>query len=347
MKMGLVGFSGSGKSTVFKWLTGVEPDPSRVQQGQTGMAHVLDDRLAKMIAKFKPKKSRYAEVAFLDTPGLMLSERKDNSRRLGILREANGLVVILDGFSGADLAASLRQFRDELLYADLEIILNRIDKLGDKLKKRARPAKEIEIDEAEMATLRKIQAAMEAGQNPRTLGLVNEEEKLIRSFQLLTLKPELVFINLGDAAPAAGPPADLLALSPHPISAPVKLETELAELDEESRVAFMSDLGLTAFSRDRVIREIFYGMGRIVFFTVGEDECRSWAIDKGCPAVEAAGAIHTDLSKGFIRAEVVSYADFLAAGYEEKNAKASGTFRLESKEYHVQDGDIMHIRANV
>lgn len=345
MKVGLVGFSGSGKSTLFQWLTGVEPDPSKIQQGQTGMSHVPDERLAKMVAKFKPKKTKYAEVAFLDTPGLLLSERKDNPRRLAILREANGLVIVLDGFSATNLAEQLVKFREELVFADLEIIMNRLDKLHQQSRK-TKPVKEREQDEAETATLKRIQEGFEAGQD--VAGLVKpDEEKLIRSFQLLTLKQQMVFINRGDSNFKEPPPADLQALSPHIVSAPVKLEHELAELDEESRVAFMADLGLEGFSRDRVRRDLFYGMGRIVFFTVGEDECRSWAIDKGATAVEGAGSIHTDLAKGFIRAEVMSYDDFLKAGYEEKNAKASGTFRLESKDYVVQDGDIMHIRASV
>jgi ribosome-binding ATPase len=346
MKVGLVGYSGSGKSTLFRWLTGVEPDPSKIQQGQTGMSHVPDERLAKMAAKFKPKKTKYAEIAVLDTPGLLLTEREDNSRRLAILREANGLVVVLDGFSAGNLAEQLAKFREEILFADLEIVMNRVERLHGQLK-RNRPTKEKELDEIELALLKRITTCLEAGQTTTTLGLRPDEEKVIRSFQLLTLKPEMVFVSRGDGNFTEPPPADLLALSNHIVTAPVKLERELSELDEESRTAFMADLGLTASLHDDVIRGIFYGMGRCVFFTVGEDECRSWAIDKGMTAVEGAGVIHTDLSKGFIRAEVMSYADFLKAGYEEKNCKASGTLRLESKDYVVHDGDIMHIRASV
>ena len=171
MKVGLVGYSGSGKTTIFQWLTGVVPDPAKIQQGQMGMAHVPDERLAKMITKFKPKKSKYAEIAFLDTPGLHVGERKDNPRRLAILREANGLVVVLDGFSGSNLAEQLTKFREELIFADLEIIMNRVDKLHSNLKKVNRPIKEREQDEAEHATLSRIQAALEAGQTTAGLGL--------------------------------------------------------------------------------------------------------------------------------------------------------------------------------
>lgn len=344
MKIGLVGYSGSGKSTVFHWLTGEAADPSKVQQGQMAMADVPDERLDKMSAHFKPKKgTKYAAIAFLDTPGLMLDERKDNPRRLGILREANGLLVVLDGFTGGNLAQQLEKFREELIFADLEIITNRADKLTSQMKK-TKPAKEKELDLAELDMVKRVQTALESNKSPQSLSLKPEEEKLIRSMQLLTLKPEMVFVNRGDAQ---GPlPADLLALAPTAMGAPVQLERELAELDEESRAVFAAELGITTSGRSQAIQDIFYGMGRAVFFTVGDDECRAWAIDKDSPAVEAAGAIHTDLSKGFVRANVMGYPDFLAAGYEEKHCKTAGTLRQESKEYIVKDGDIMHILAN-
>src|SRR4026208_2416887 len=137
MKVGLVGYSGSGKSTVFQWLTGEAPDPAKVQQGQVAMADVPDERLDKISLHFKPKKgTKHAAIAFLDTPGLMVDERKDNPRRLGILREANGLLIVLDGFSGANLAQQLTKFRTELIFADLEILANRADTLPGQ-KKRA------------------------------------------------------------------------------------------------------------------------------------------------------------------------------------------------------------------
>ncbi|HEX4589577.1 MAG TPA: GTPase, partial [Gemmataceae bacterium] len=170
MKIGLVGFSGSGKSTVFRWLTGVAPDPARVQQGQTGMAKLPDPRVDKMAGIFKPKKTTYAEIAFLDTPGLDITERRDNPRRLGILREADGLVVVLNGYANSDLAADLRQFREEIAFADLEILTNRVSKLEANIKK-PKPAKEREADEHERAVLKRLIAALEAGDSPRTLGL--------------------------------------------------------------------------------------------------------------------------------------------------------------------------------
>lgn len=346
MKMGLVGYAGTGKSTIFEWLTGEKPDPAKVQQGQTAMADVPDERLAGIAAIIKPKKTTYTKVAVLDTPGLMVDERKDNPRRLGVIREANGMVVVLDGFTRTDFAAQLAKFREELLFADLEIVSNRVSKLETQLKKKARPAKEIEIDEAELALHKRIAAALEGGKPASALGLTADEEKTVRSFQLLTLKPEIVFINRGDSGFNDPLPADLLALAATAVQAPVKLEMELTEMGEEDRQTFMADLGVKAFRRNETIRAMFYGVGRNVFFTVGEDECRTWSIPKACEAVEAAGCIHKDLSEKFVRANVIGYDDFVACGYSEKEAKARGLNRTEGKTYIVKDADIVHILAS-
>ena len=154
-----------------------------------------------------------------------------------------------------------------------------------------------------------------------------------------------MFVNRGDSGFNDPLPADLLALSPTAMQAPVKLEMELAALSPEDREMFMADLGVTESFRDPTIRAIFYGMGRIVFFTIGEDECRTWPIDAGADAVEAAGCIHKDLGEKFVRANVISHDDFVACGYSEKEAKARGLNRTEGKTYVVKDADIVHILA--
>ncbi|MCS7021282.1 MAG: DUF933 domain-containing protein [Gemmataceae bacterium] len=348
MKAGLVGFAGSGKSTVFEWLSGEKPDPAKVQQGQTAMIDVPDDRLRAITAHYKPKKPEpvFAKLALLDTPGLLTDERKDNPRRLAILREAGALVVVLDGFSRDDLAEQLRRFREECQLADLEIVLNRISRVETQLKKRARPAKEIEADEAELALLRRLEQALEQGQPASVVGLNPEEEKTIRSFQLLTLKPEIVLINRGEHNLGEAVPTELCSLSRIVLQAPVKLELELRTLPPDEREVFMQELGLQVLQREAVLRGIFYGAGRQVFFTVGEDECRSWAIPVGATVVEAAACIHTDLAEKFVRANVISYADFLACNFSEKEAKTRGLMRTEGKTYIVQDGDIVHILAS-
>ncbi len=364
MKVGLVGFSGSGKTTVFQWLTGVKPDPAALQRGQVGVARIADERLDWLSRHFKPKKTTPATLELVDTPGLLPTERADNPRRLAILREADGLLVVLTGWHG--LAASptsgsttgeeggqpvapqpaqeLKNFRDELVFADLEVVTNRVHRLEGQLKK-PKPAKEKEADQREIDLLKRIVAALEAGKTTASLGLSEEQEKTVRSFQLLTLKPEMALLNVDEGKIGRPVPAELLQLSPKALQAAVKLEMELTDLPEADREAFMKEMGLAGFSRDRVLRDIFHGMGRIVFFTIGEDECRAWPIHEGDTAVEGAGQVHTDLAEGFVRAEIVPFEDFKRLG-SMKEAKAHGVYRLEGKTYVVKDGEIMHILAN-
>jgi len=161
----------------------------------------------------------------------------------------------------------------------------------------------------------------------------------------LTLKPELIFVNISDDRIGKPLPEELLKVAPGAIQAPAKLELELAELSDEDKLMFMQEMNLTDLSRDETLRNIFHGMNQIVFFTVGEDECRAWAIPKGATSPQGAGQIHTDLERGFVRAEVVSYEDFKKHG-SMKEAKHHGVYRLEGKTYVVKDGDIMHILAS-
>src|SRR5260370_211125 len=170
MKIGIGGFSGSGKSTVFHWLTGAKPDPAKIQTGQVGMADVPDERLDWLSAKFNPKKTTPAKIEFLDTPGLLATERRDNPRRLGILRDTGGLLVVLGGFGGGDLADELRRFREELLFADLEVVSNRVGRLRDSLRK-PRPAKQREVEQQELALLEHVMEAFEQGKTAATLGV--------------------------------------------------------------------------------------------------------------------------------------------------------------------------------
>src|SRR5262249_11301795 len=158
-------------------------------------------------------------------------------------------------------------------------------------------------------------------------------------------KPELPFVNLGDDRIGQPLPAALLALVPNSLQSPAKLERELEDLSEADRIVFMQDLGLTGFSRDGILRNIFEAMGQCVFFTVGEDECRAWPVPKGADAVTGAAQIHTDLARGFVRAEVVTFEDFRRVG-SIKEAKSQGVYRLEGKSYVVKDGDIMHILSS-
>ncbi|GIW78196.1 MAG: ribosome-binding ATPase YchF [Gemmatales bacterium] len=305
------------------------------------MARIPDPRLDWLSAHFKPKKTTPATIEFLDAPGLSLSERRDNSRRVAILRDSGGLLIVLNGFQDPKPAEELRRFREELLFADLEIVTNRIEKLSSQTKKPKQP-REREADQAELQLLKRVAEALEQNQPASTLGLKPEEEKALRSFQLLTLKPQFVLLNCADVRASQSPPPDLLAEAPDARQAPAKLELELAELSEEDRAAFMAEYGVTASFRDDILRDIYRQMGQIVFFTVGTDEVRAWSLQAGDDAVTGAGKIHTDLQKNFVRAEVVHFDDFQRVG-SMKEAKNHGVYRLEGKTYLVQDGDIMHI----
>jgi ribosome-binding ATPase YchF (GTP1/OBG family) len=348
MRVGIAGYAGCGKSTVFHWLTGVKPDPAKALHGQVGMAKIPDERLDWLSAHFHPKKTTPATLEFLDTPGLLVSERRDNARRLAILRDAGGLVVVLAGFSGGSLADELRRFREEMLFADLEVVTNRIGRLEDGLKK-PRPAKQKEADQHELALLQRIAAAFEQGKGAATLDLKGEEEKAVRSFQLLTLKAEVVLVNTAEDRIGQPLLPDLLQLAANALQAPARLELELEELPPEERQAFLQDFlsgqPPAGLSREQILRTLYYAMGQIAFFTVGEDECRAWGVPQGATAVEGAGQVHTDLARGFVRGEVVTFEDFRKVG-SMKEAKAHGVYRLEGKTYVLQDGDIMHVLAS-
>src|SRR5262245_11083300 len=325
MKVGIAGFAGSGKSTVFHWLTGARPDPAKAQHGQVGVAKIPDERLTWLSQLFKPKKTTPATLELLDTPGLLATERRDNPRRLGILRDAGGLLVVLSGFGGEDLAGELRRFREELLFADLEVVTGRVGRLEDSLKK-PRPAKLKELEHHELDLVRRVATALERGEGAASVGLKGDEEKMLRSFQLLTLKPELVLVNVNEDRISQPLPPELLQLAPTALQAPARFELELEELPPDEREVFVKDfLGEkgAVLSRDAVLRKIYYAMGQNVFFTVGEDECRAWSIPQGATAVEGAGEVHTDLARGFVRAEVVGFEDFRRVG-SMKEAKTHG-----------------------
>ncbi len=259
-----------------------------------------------------------ATIEFLDTPGLLATERRDNPRRLGILRECGGLLVVLSGFNNQDMGEELRRFREELLFADLEIVTNRVNRLEDQAKK-PKPAKECEADAQELELLRRIVSSLEHGRSAAELGLTADEEKTIRSFQMLTLKPELALVNATESEVGKPLSPALLALAPSAVQVLPKLELELEELPESDRLAFVAELGLGSSSRGAALRMLYYAMGEIVFFTVGEDECRAWSLTRGENAVAGAGKIHTDLAKRFVRAEVVAYDDFRRVGQHERS----------------------------
>jgi GTP-binding protein YchF len=338
MRVGLVGFAGSGKSTMFQLLTGTASDPGKVHSGQVGVAVLADPRLALLASLHNPKKVTPATVEFLDTPGLMPGSHADNPQRLALIREGDALLIVLAGYSEADPAKELAAFHDEMLFADLSVVTNRAERLESSVKKR-RP--DWEQQEKELAIVKRIQTTLEEGRFVAELGLFDDDKKPLRSFGLLTDKPRVIVLNtaLGQEIPPA-----LRAMAPDVLAIDAKLELDLAQLDAEERAAFMADLGVTDLGRDRIIRAAYDAVGIITFFTAGEPEVRGWNLERGSSAVLAAGKIHTDLAKGFIRAEVTPFEDIATAGTL-KEAKSRHLQRLEGKDYIVKDGDVIYFRS--
>jgi GTP-binding protein YchF len=343
MKVGIVGFSQSGKSTLFQALTGAVPDLAAGLKGQIGVAAVEDVRLDFLTEMYKPKKRTPAKVDFIDTPGLIRGEKGDNPQRLATLRNADGLLVVLDGFSSDESPADqLQKFREELLFADFEVVHNRIEKLEAGSKK---PKPQAERDRDAKELFKAMAAKLEAGESLVGMELSKELENSIKSFQLFSLKPEFVVFNAREDKAIVPADPKLLALNPQVVVAAAKLELDLAQLEGDERTMFMEEMGVKELAKERIIQAAYSVVGLISFLTSGEDECRAWTIKRNTPAVEAAGKIHSDIQKGFIRAEVVAFDDLQRLG-SMKEVRAKGLQRLEGKEYIVQDGDIINFRHN-
>jgi ribosome-binding ATPase len=340
MRVGLVGFSGSGKSMLFQLLTGATPDPGKVHSGQVGVATLADPRLDFLAALHMPKKVTPATVEMLDTPGLIPGSHGDNPQRLALIREGDALLIVLGAFAGGDPAADLAAFRDEMLFADLGVVTNRIERLEASVKK-PRPDREAQLKELDL--VKRVHAALDAGEPIASLGLTDEEKKPMRSFGILTDKPQVVVVNILQGREV---PARLLAMAPDALAIDAQLELELSQLEDDERAAFMADMGVSELGRDRIIRKAYDAVGIITFFTAGEPEVRGWNLERGGTAVVAAGKIHTDLAKGFIRAEVTAYDDLARLGTM-KEVKAKNLLRLEGKDYIIKDGDIVYFRSGL
>ncbi len=350
MKVAIVGARGSGKSTLYRACTGKEPlhgvGPS------VSVVRVRDERLEWLRDHHEPRKYTPVAIEISDFPGLPEPGEMSGVKLAELLaqaREAEGLILCVRGFTDPTYPykdaqpAPTKEAEDvatELAFADLEVAARRIEKLERK------GGNVIDIERQELAALRKVVAALEDGRPAKSVNLNPAEEKLLRGFRFLTQKAFVVVVSLPDEGGE-----DLAAGIEGPFEARIgvraKLEAEVAELDDEDRAMFMEDLGLEALASESVVAGAFRAMGTISFFTTGEDEVRAWPIESGSNAVEAAGKIHTDLARGFIRAEVYSYDDFRAAGGDVNAVKAAGRFRVEGKDYVVADGDVINVRFSV
>jgi ribosome-binding ATPase YchF (GTP1/OBG family) len=344
MKIGLVGYKGSGKSTLFEWLTGVKPDFARAHLAQSGMAAVPDPRIEQLCQIYHPKKVTLASLEIVDTPGLTRTH-EGNAARLALIREAGCLVFVVAAYDGSDPAAAMQSFDEDLLLADMEIVSGRISRVEESLKK---PIGRLEREPIllEQAALKAILAAMEAGKPLRQDEMTDDQIKATRSFRLLSEKPRMIILNTADDETNPKPLLDKMPAGVVAVAAPIGLELELSKMSPEDRAEFQKEMGVGGTDRDQLIRTIMDQSGQMVFFTAGEKEVRTWMFPKGGTAVEAAGGIHTDLARGFIRAEVMTCRDLVKLG-SEREVKANRLVRQEPKDYVVQDDDILTIHFSV
>ncbi len=343
MKIGLVGYQGGGKSSLFELLTGTKVDPARSHQGQSGIAVVPDERFDKLVAHYKPKKTVPARIELFDTPGLSREHPDQNASRLGVIREANALVHVIGAYSGADPFADVRAFEADLILADLQVVANRLDKLKKDILK---PRPDREELRAEQEALQPIAAKLEAGEPLLGMEFSEAQDKATRSFSLLTIKRLLTVVNTADSNFDPAMVAKLEESGCRVLAAPIGLELEVAQLPEEDRELFAEEMGLGEPSRTRVLRTIFEVTDQITFYTSGEKEVHAWLMKRGGSALDAADAIHSDLARGFVRAEVWKVDDLLRLG-SERELKAAGLNHVVGKDHPMHDGDEIFIRSGV
>jgi hypothetical protein len=356
LKVALLGLLQSGKSTIFSAVSGKAIPSVGSIAIEEAIVPVPDERIDWLTDLHKPKKTTYATVDCLDLPGFNFTDdhgRAAARRMINQIRTVDMLVWVIRAFENPSVppyrnsvnpARDLSELKTELLLADLELVATRIEKLEKQVHK---PTKTQAKDKAELALQKKLQQAIES-EKPISSAIDTEgEREIIKSLGFLTLKPITVTVNVGEeqldkkfdfknAIDNTVPVVEMCA----------KLEYELVQLDDESKTEFMADLGLTESAASKFVKSCYSALGLISFLTIGSDEVRAWPIRQGTIAHDAAGKVHTDIKRGFIRAETFAYDDLKAQG-SEKALKAAGKIRLEGKEYVVQDGDIINFRFNV
>jgi ribosome-binding ATPase len=367
VRVGIVGLPLVGKSTIFNLLTHGHVDTSSWGGGKAeahiGIAHVPDAKLEYLYRLFKPEKITYATIEYVDLPGLARGEGKaidsrEMSAYLNNLKNVDALVHVVRAFPDENIPhpeGSLDPRRDiglfelEMIFSDLAIIEKRLERLSKDLKKAKTPELELEN-----AVLERFKAALEQEKPLRDLTLTEEEQKRVRGFTFLSAKPMLILINLGDGDVDKIPRVlEEFGLQPQAVQRNVgitavcgKIEAEIAALPDEDARLFMDDLGISASGLARIIEKSYALLGLFSYYTLGDPEVRAWTIPRGMTAQQAAGVIHSDFERGFIKAEVVTYDDVIQLG-SFSAARQKGVLRLEGKEYVVQEGDVILFRFNV
>jgi len=358
MRTGIIGLPQVGKTSLFQILTKAhlsEHAFSNPREAHVGVAKVPDERLDKLAALYNPKKLTHVSVEYVDV-GAIGQEALKETVYIGHLRQVDALIHVLRAFENdaiphvgpIDPLRDVKNVEFDLMVSDLGQIEKRLERLEKDLKKMRSPELEKENE-----LLTKAKAHLETDKPLREMEMSAEDKKRIRGFMFLSEKPMLYVVNISESAElgkdlenaAAKYKLSEVAARPNAEASAIcgKVEAELAEMSDEDAAEFLSSYGLKESGLARLIRRSYHLLGLISFFTLGEEECRAWTVPIHTRAVNAAGAIHTDLEKHFIRAETIRWDQLLEAG-SEANARAKGTLRLEGKDYIVQDGDVVHIR---
>jgi len=346
MKIGLIGRRGSGKTTIFNMLTDLGAQVGGYPGGDKGDIHlgvikVPDQRIDRLSEIYQPKKTTYAEIRFTDFPPNQANDNlKASSELLTQMREVEAMALVLRDFGlEPDPLKELNDLLSEMILADLLVVENRLVKLKKEKGK-----------EQESLLLERCRKSLENEQSLGGLALTVDEESLLAGFGFLSRKPLLALFNTSDER--AGQPLSpayeegLRLKGIQGMALAGKVEMEISQLNEADRELFLKEIGIEEPARARFIRASYLLLDLISFLTTGKDEVRAWTIKRGTTARKAAGKVHSDIERGFIRAEVVPYEDFIALGTEAK-CREAGKLRLEGKDYVAQDGDIIHFRFNV
>ena len=362
MQVTIVGLPGSGKTTVFNALTGGHAETGAFSGGRAApnvaVVKVPDARLDRLAELYSPRKTTPADVTYVDVaiPAGAAREGTIAPDVLALIRNADALLHVVRAFEGAGAERAADPWRDvdemdtEFVLADLGVIEKRLEKLRTSGRHGSPSEREENAREEEL--LDRIEPQLSTGTPLRGISLGEEDELRLRGYRFLSQKPVLVVLNIDEArlsavaqlegdgrARYAQPESDVAALAG-------KIEAEIAQLSADDAALFTEELGITEPSRGRVIRLTYALLGLFSFFTAGEDECRAWTLRRGDSAVDAAGAIHSDLARGFIRAEVVTYDDLIVCGGLPE-ARKRGLLRSEGKTYAVRDGDVIQVLFNV
>ena len=356
MRLGIIGLPQSGKTTLFNAVTRGDV-PTGISAGRvqvnTAVVDVPDVRVDRLSAMFNPKKTIYAKITYADIAGLDGSTGKSgiSGSLLNQLTQMDGYIHVVRCFEDDNVPHQMETIdpHRDLVAMDSEFILNdlifverRLEKLADERRKGA--GRDKAVIDREIVLFEKMNTALGEEIPLRDLELSPDEENSLLGFGFLSLKPVMVVLNLSEGQKA--PLIEYKHLHSMVVDMQCKLEMEMAQLSPEDAEMFMEEYGIKELSLNRMIKFSYDLLGQHSFFTVGEDECRAWTVRTGAFAREAAGVIHTDLQKGFIRAEVTAYEDLITLG-SMNEVKAKGKFRLEGKEYPVKDGDILNIRFNI